>query len=161
MTDPFSIASGAAGIVSLGLTIAKTLFLVADGIGSAGVEVRSHAEEIDSFSKLLDLIRIKLDECSSIYPEIRSLVSEVVIVCGKVLTPLRNLRNHLEPLSEKFRRSPNRLKQLGLRMGWAFRNKNKILFYRDALKQQHGVLDTIIGLITLQMVKNREQTNMK
>jgi hypothetical protein len=61
MSDPISISGTAVGIVSLGLAVAQGLYLIADSIGSAGREVRMYGDEIDSFSKLLNRVRIELE----------------------------------------------------------------------------------------------------
>lgn len=160
MADPFSAASGAAGIIALGFTVAKALYQIAGGIGSAGEEVRVHAEEIDTFSKLLNQAQIKLVQCPSVNPGIQDLIDQVVDICHKTLEPLHIIRSHVKPLLEKYGTSLKKLKTLGIRLEWMFRMKCKVLFYREALKQKHKVLDTVVGLITLQMV-GYQQNEMK
>ncbi|KAM0431400.1 hypothetical protein ACHAPT_005377 [Fusarium lateritium] len=74
---PFSIASGAAGIISLGFTIAQDLFRVADAIGSAGQEVHIYAEEINAFSKLLNRVKAELANSADVSINLQSLVKDV------------------------------------------------------------------------------------
>ncbi|KAM6511253.1 hypothetical protein FALCPG4_016255 [Fusarium falciforme] len=91
MPDPFSIASGAAGIISLGFTTPQGLFQVADAIGSAGQEVRVYAEEMNAFSKLLNRVKGELPNSTDVSIDLQSLVKDVIDVCGRVLTPLDRL----------------------------------------------------------------------
>ncbi|RYP40283.1 hypothetical protein DL767_001826 [Monosporascus sp. MG133] len=118
MSDPFSIASGAAGIISLGLTIAQGLFQIADGIGSAGQEVRIYAEEINAFSKLLKRVKTELEDSTDVSVDIQSLINDVIDICNRVLKPLDGLQNTLKPLLNHFRSSPSKFRQLGLRLQW-------------------------------------------
>lgn len=160
MSDAFRIASGAAGIVSLGLTIAQGLFQIAEGIGSAGVEVRGYAEEINTFAKLLNHVRNELESSNDVSADIQSLVNDVVDICGRVLQPLDGLQKTLKPLLDHFGSSPSKIRQLGLRLQWVFSKKDKVLFYRAALKEQHRILDTILEVIILQRTRDRSPQNI-
>jgi cob(I)alamin adenosyltransferase len=92
MSDPFSVASGAAGIISLGFTIAHGLFQIAGDIGSAGQEIRIYAEEINAFSKLLRCVKTELESSTDVSLDLQSLVKDVTDICDRVLTPLDRLR---------------------------------------------------------------------
>lgn len=150
MSDPLSIAAGVIGIAGTGFTVAQGLYQIADGIGSAGQEVRAHADEIDAFSKLLKRVRDELLRPSNDCLEEQSLVKDIVDICEKVLLPLNRLQATLKPLLIKFSKSSNKIHQLGLRIHWLFKSKNKLLFYRSILKGQHRVLDTTLELMILQ-----------
>ncbi|KAM0259735.1 hypothetical protein ACHAQJ_003169 [Trichoderma viride] len=113
MSDAFSSANGAMGIISLGLTIAQGLFQIADGIGSAGQEVRGYGEEINTFAKLLKHVRTELESSNDVSVDIQSLINDVVDICDRVLQPFNGLQKMLNPLLDHFRSSPNKLKQLG------------------------------------------------
>ncbi len=132
MADPFSIASGAAGIVSMGFSIAHGLFQIAQKIGSAGDEVRVYAEEIDTFSKLLGHIKAEIERSTDISVAIQSLIKDVMDICGRVLVPLDRLQANLKPLLARFSSSTGKFRQLGLRLQWVFREKAKLLFFREA-----------------------------
>lgn len=161
MSDPFSIATGAAGLISLGLTAAQGLFQVADGIGSAGEEVRSYAEEINNFSKLLRHVEDELKISTGVSADIQSLVNDVVRICTRVLKPLDGLQKTLSPLLEHFSDSPSKIRQLRLRLQWVFKKKGKVLFYRAALKEQHRILDTILDVIILQRSRQQSLQNIQ
>ncbi|PTB35960.1 hypothetical protein M441DRAFT_31495 [Trichoderma asperellum CBS 433.97] len=153
MSDLFNSTNGAMGIISLGLTIAQGLFRIADGIGSAGREVRGYAQEINTFSKLLKYIKAELDSSADVSINIQSLINDVVDICDRVLTPFDHLHKLLSPLLDQFCTCPNKLRQLGLRLQWMFKTKAKLLFYRETLKEQHRILDTILEIIILQRMR--------
>ena len=155
MADPFSVASGTVGIISLGLTVAQGLFRIADGIGSAGEEVRSHAEEINAFSRLLCQVKTELERSITISPDIQSVINDVLGICKRVLKPLNGLQSTLQPLLEHFKSSPRKLLQLGLRIRWLFHVKGKVLFYWNVVKEQHRLLDTILAIVTLHSTRAR------
>jgi hypothetical protein len=48
MADPLSITASILAVVIAGFKAAKGLYQLADGIGSAGMEARIYAEEIQS-----------------------------------------------------------------------------------------------------------------
>jgi hypothetical protein len=156
MSDPISISGTAVRVISLGLTVAKGLYLIADGIGSAGREVRMYADEIDSFSKLLNRVTIELEKSSALPHDLQSLLNDVIGICDRVLTPLDSLQRTLKPLLTGFRDSPGKLHQFGLRIQRTFVTKDKLLFYREALQGQHRVLDTTLEIIILRSTRSPE-----
>jgi len=161
MSDPFSVASGAAGIISLGFTIAQGLFQIAGGIGSAGQEIRIYAEEINAFSKLLRCVKTELESSTDVSLDLQSLVKDVTDICDRVLTPLDRLQNTLKPLLVRFKTSPGKIRQLGVRLQWVFTSKDKLLFYREALKGQYQILDTVLDVMILQTTRDRSSQNIQ
>lgn len=160
MSDPLSVAASIIGITATGFTVAQSLYQIADGIGSAGLEVRVYADEIDAFSKLLKAVRAELLRPSSISLNEQSLVKDVIDICNRVLAPLSRLQDTLKPLLVRFRNSSRKLSQFGLRVQWIFAKKSKLLFYREALRGQHRILDTTLGLIILQANEDRSPQNV-
>jgi hypothetical protein len=155
MADPLSITASVVGIVTLGFQVAKGLYQFADGIGSAGEEVRLYAGEINEFSKLLNHIRTQILESPNIPFDSRSLIRDVIDVCDKVLQPFHRLQNTLHSFFTRFKQSPRKLKQFGLRVKWVFASKKKLLFYLEALRNQHRILNTALDLANLQTGEDR------
>lgn len=156
MSDPLSIAASLAGIASTGFFIAKGLYQIADGIGSAGQEVRIYADEVGSFSKLLLKVRSELQQPShGSHDDDVSLVRDILEICEKALAPLERLQHTLKPLLVKFRQSSRKLRQFGLRVQWIFTSKAKLLFYRDLLRSQHRMLDTTLELMILKATRDK------
>jgi hypothetical protein len=154
--DPLTILQ----VIGHGLAISAGLYEIANGIGSSAREVRAFADEVDSFSRLLGCVKAELDRVEvDVTIDLRSLVNDVVSICGRVLQPLLKLQDNLKPLLAKFRDSPGKLRQVGLRLRWAFTTRSRLLFYRDALHGQHRILDTALALLTLQTAKDRSPEN--
>ncbi|KAL2811777.1 nucleoside phosphorylase domain-containing protein [Aspergillus granulosus] len=155
MADPLSITASIVGIVTLGFQVAKGLYQFADGIGSAGEEVRLYAGEVNEFSKLLNYIRTQILDSPDLPFNSQSLIRDVIDVCDKVLQPFHRLQNTLNSFFTQFKQSPKKLKQFGLRVKWVFSSKKKLLFYLEALRSQHRILNTALDLANLQTTKDR------
>jgi hypothetical protein len=155
MGDPLSIAASIVGIVTLGFQLARGLYQIVDCIGSAGKEVRLNAEEINQFSELLNHIRAQMLAAPEIPLNSRSLIKDVVDICDKILQPFHRLQNTLDSFIIRFKQSPRKLKQFGFRVKWIFCEKKKLLFYLDALRNQHRILNTALNLANLQTTKDR------
>jgi hypothetical protein len=56
MADPLSLSATVIGIATTGFAVALGLYQIADGIGSAGREVRLYADEVGGFSKMLKMV---------------------------------------------------------------------------------------------------------
>ena len=156
MADPL----GVIGIAATGFAVAQGLYQIADGIGSAGQEVRIYADEVDAFSKLLKMVRAELLRPSGVSLDEQSLVKDVMDICDRVLQPLNRLQSTLKPLLVRFRNSSGKLRQFGLRVQWFFSSKDKLLFYREALKAQHRILDTTLELMILQANRDKSPQNV-
>ncbi|KJK63836.1 hypothetical protein P875_00064708 [Aspergillus parasiticus SU-1] len=160
MADPLSITASIFGIVTLGFQVAKGLYQIADGIGFAGEEVRLYAAEINEFSKLLTHIRAQILATPDIPFSSRSLIKDIVDICDKILQPFHRLQNTLESFFARFKQSPQKLKQFGFRVKWIFHDKRKLLFYLEALRNQHRILNTALDLANLQTLKDRTAQNI-
>jgi ornithine cyclodeaminase/alanine dehydrogenase-like protein (mu-crystallin family) len=111
MSDPLSIAASVLAVVGAGCQVAKGLYQLADGIRSAGIEVRVYADEVDSFTKLLQRIRDQLLQRpakSSTYED--NLLQDIVDVCKRALGPIDRIQETMNPLLIRFRYSPNKLR---------------------------------------------------
>jgi hypothetical protein len=149
MGDPLSVSASIVALVSAGVAVAKGLHQLADGIGSAGSEIRTYASEIGSFSKLLDVIKEEIiARPQNVSSKAERLFEDIVDICGKVLDPINVLQASLNPLLVHFKDSPKRRQQIGLRIQWYFSTKDKLLFFRGALRNQHRLLDTTLAALT-------------
>ena len=158
MADPLSISASIITLVGTGFAVAKGLYQVASGIGSAGQEVRVYADEIDSFAKLLAKIQEELVHRPQIASRrAQGLLEDILAVCERVLDPMNNIQDILNPLLTRFKDSQSKLRQFGLRIQWMFATKEKLLFYRGALKGQHRLLDTTLGAMILMAVGQNPQ----
>ncbi|ORY12214.1 hypothetical protein BCR34DRAFT_600778 [Clohesyomyces aquaticus] len=160
MSDPLSVTASLLTLVGSGFQAAKSLYNLANSIGSAGLEVRTYADEIDALSKLLQRIRSEIlskPKNAPLYAQ--NLLQDIVDVCKRALDPILGIQKALEPLLERYRDSPRKLKQFGLRVQWVFMSKDKLQFYRGALRAQHRLLDTTLEMMILQSVREQNPQN--
>jgi hypothetical protein len=155
MAEAIGITASVIAIVTLGFQVAKGLHSVADQIGAAGAEVRLYAREISDFANLLNRIRTDVLTLSDVPFNARTLIEDVTSVCDKVLQPFRRLQSTLDAFATRFRHTPGKLKNFGLCVKWAFARKKELLFYLEALRSQHRVLDTALAIANLQMGKDQ------
>jgi len=147
MSDPLSIAAGIAGVATAGFQVAQGLYQIADGIGSAGLEVRIYAKEITSFSKVLQLIQTKILRPVGVTLDELGLVKDITDICEEVLAPLTRIQETLKPLLDRYKDSKKKIDQIGKRIHWYFSQKQKLLFYREALRGHQQNLDSVLAAI--------------
>jgi hypothetical protein len=116
MGDPLSLSASVIGIATTGFAVALGLYQIADGIGSAGREVRLYADEVGGFSKMLKMVGTQVLPPSDISSDEQSLIMDVMDICDRVLLPLNRLQGTLQPLLVRFRQSSGKLRQFGLRV---------------------------------------------
>jgi hypothetical protein len=160
MADPLSIAASITGVASTGFALAKGLNQIASSIGSAGEEVRLYGGEVESFCRLLNHVRLEVLNPNGPSVELRTLLSETVQTCDRILDQLKTLLRNLKPLSTRYSCSDRKLQQLGLRLRWIFGTKSRARFYRNALNAQHKLLQTLLDLMILHATRDRSQSNI-
>ncbi|KAF2261455.1 hypothetical protein CC78DRAFT_583677 [Lojkania enalia] len=132
-----------------------SLYKIAECIGSAGREVWIYADEVDSLSRVLQQLGKEMESSNiTTTPFEEYLLTDIVQFCDRILGLLRTLGNTLKPLLDKYRDSPNKLGQIGLRISWVFAHKAELLIYRDTLRAQKGALDTMLALVNFRNSKN-------
>lgn len=158
-----SIAGSIAGLASVGFSVAKGLYQMADDMSVAGVEVRLYGNEIDAFAKLLLHVQRTVDglACSAQeLKEIKTQVQEILKNCDRILQPLQQVQQALLPLLQRFRDSPSKMLQVALRARWTFVSRGKVLFYRELLQRQHQLLDTHLATVTLISLQGKKEPQM-
>lgn len=145
MSDPFSLAIGIAKVATTGFEVAQGLYQISDGIGSAGLEVRFYAKEITLFSKVLQLIQEKVLRPGGVSSDELGLVKDITDICAEVLAPLTRIQKTLKPLLDRYRDSKRKIEQIGKRIHWYFSQKQKLLFYLEALRGHQHNLDSVLA----------------
>jgi hypothetical protein len=156
MADPLSITASIITLATVGFQIAKGLHQLANTIGTAGQEVRLYATEIDSFSKVLEMLRQEItSRPHNLSSKAGRLFESLVDICGRALDPMNRLQTNLNSMLVRFKDSPNKIRQFGLKIQWYFSAKDELLFYRDALRGQHRMLDTTLATLTYLALKDQ------
>ena len=144
------VAAGVIGIASVGVSVAKGLFEIADGIGSAGEEVRLCAADTDMFCRMLMDLSTILQESGTPGSQAQNIAEDLLNVCERVVNPFQDLISRLRPLLVRYRESERQLRQLSLRIQWHFRHKSKVSMYQSALSQLKATLSCLLTSMNLQ-----------
>jgi hypothetical protein len=134
-------------VATAGFTVAQGLYQIADGIGSAGREVRIYAKEITAFSKVLQLIQTNVLRPGRVSLDELGLVKDITDICKEVLAPLTRIQNTLTPIITRYKDSAKKIEQIGKRIHWYFSQKQKLLFYREALRGHQQNLDSALAAL--------------
>lgn len=150
MSDPLSVTASVLTVVASGIAIAKGLYEVADGIGSAGEEVRSYASEISLLTRVLEAIYEQLSKKSEqSWSRAEHLIMDILDVCRGVLKPINEIQAKLTPLLLRYKNSTAKLRQVAVRVYWFFSGKEKMLWYRNSLKNLNILLSTTLATMKM------------
>ncbi|KAI0896512.1 hypothetical protein F4806DRAFT_429509 [Annulohypoxylon nitens] len=152
-------ASAFAGLLSLGIQVTTALYAVADGIGSAGEEVRNVARDVDSATQIMRTIQSVLDKQPQINDEINAIINRIMDICHQIFRIYDVLQKSLVPLMERFRDSERKLEQFGLRLKWYFRSKEKVTSCRNSLQQQIAMLTPILTLLSIDQSRTAQNNH--
>ena len=121
-----------------------------DEVGSAGEAVRIFANDFWLFVATVKTLGDLFDSLPPVSRRIQSTTEELLdVAMEQVVKPFQNMVVELEPLLVRWRDSPSRMMQLGLRLQWAFSYKSKILFYHSALNALKGNVSLLLQAMTL------------
>lgn len=127
MADPFSVAGGTVGVISLALTVARGLIDYYDAWKDCGEDVRSTFSSLQDLWSTLEILRSKLTQDRGI-ENLASHLDKTVISCADAIAKLdkklreiqRNGRpSQFERLRYPFRRGTlGKLQDLDHRLAW-------------------------------------------
>ncbi|EXJ55844.1 hypothetical protein A1O7_08775 [Cladophialophora yegresii CBS 114405] len=151
MAEAVGLAASVLGLAQTAWTVAKGLYDLADEIGSAGDAVRVFANDFWLFVETTKVLGDLLDSLPAASRRTESTTEELLdVAMDQVVKPFETLLRELEPLLVRWRDSPSRMRQLGLRIQWAFSCKSKILFYHAALNALKGNMSLLLQALSLQ-----------
>jgi len=150
MAEAVGLAASVLGLAQTAWTVAKGLHDLADEVGSAGEAVRIFASDFWLFVETVKTLRTFLDDLPPVSRRTQSTTEELLeVAMEQVVEPFQELLVELEPLLVRWRDSPRRMKQLGLRIQWAFSCKSKVLFYHAALNALKGNVSLLLQAMSL------------
>lgn len=149
MTDPLSVAGSIAGLIALGIQTAKVLYAVADGIGSAGSEVRDVAEQVINLSNVLQAVQEKIEQRSSLESAVVMALTAAIKPCKKLLDTFSEMLKPLQPVFDRYRDSRRKLEQIGPRVKWYIRTKSKVRASRDMLDRHLNCLQLALTTLSI------------
>ncbi|KAM5370899.1 hypothetical protein ACJZ2D_008332 [Fusarium nematophilum] len=147
MADPFSIASGVAGVVSLGITLCDGLHTYLSAIKDRGEDVQTAREHLTDLRANIDLIGSSVSTLDARYAKAKEGVRRGLVACGR---QLQDLENVIKELAEGDG-SPN------LRGKWQRQraaamypfHKKKLAQVQDRLRSAKDVLGTFVQILIL------------
>ena len=154
------VAAGIIGITGVGLSIAKDLFTIANGIGSAGEEVRLCAADTDAFCRMLRELGTLLQDSTTSATSGHNIAEDLLDVCERVVNPFQDLISRLRPLLTRYRESQDQFRQISLRVQWHFRHKSRVTMYQITLSQLKATLACLLSTMTLQEARRKSPQNI-
>lgn len=150
MTDPLSVTASVAAVITIGVSIAKGLYQIADTMGSAGREVRVYASDIQLMSSVLEGISDQLHKkARQSWSKAERVIEDILAVCNEILEPMNEIQATLLPLLQRYKDSNKKLRQVGARVWWFFKYKEKMLAYRQSLQNLNITLNTQLAAMKL------------
>ena len=150
MAEAVGLAASVLGLAQTGWSVAKGLHDLAEEVSSAGEAVRIFANDFWLFMETVETLGDLSDSLPPMSGRIQSTTEELIdVAMEQVVKPFQHMIIELEPLLVKWRDSPNRMMQLGLRLQWAFSHKRRVLFYHSALNALKGNVSLLLQAMTL------------
>jgi len=150
MAEGIGLAASVIAVSQTAWAVAKGLYDLADEVGSAGEAVRIFANDFALFVENLKELGALLDSSPSVPRQTQSVTEDLLeVATDQIVQPFQRLLEDLQPLLVTWRDSPNRMKQLGLRLRWAFSYKAKVLFFHGALNALKGNVSLLLQAMSL------------
>jgi hypothetical protein len=152
MSDPLSVSASILTVVAAGIAIAKGLHQIADGIASAGEQVRTYATRFYIFSNLLQEIDEQLmKKPPQFWSRAEHLILEILDVCERVMEPIKQIQKTLNSLLLRYANSPGKIRQISMRIYWLFRAKDKMLWHFASLEALTNLLNTTLATMRMRL----------
>lgn len=133
MADPFSAASSAIGVISLGLQVAQQLITFCQAYKSYDEDARRIGAKAESMRRPLKALRDIIEDAQVSNPELASDLSEKALGLQRMVNRLKTaIETHLPVILDRF---PERIKGQLKRIVYPFR--------KDALREMFDDLDGI------------------
>ena len=146
MAEPLSVASGVAGIVSLGITLCKSIYNYLEDFKSRGADIASASER----TKALELTIASLQQCAErLDGQHASFVASFVRSCESELAVLAGILNRYRPESNIHARSKrDRLKDKKSALLYPL-NRRDIIRLEDQLSRTTATLCVALQVVIL------------
>lgn len=150
MAEAVGLAAGVLGLAQVGWEVAKGLHDLADEISSAGEAVRIFANDFLLFVQTVQTLGDLIDDLPPVSRRTEATTEELLeVAMEQVVVPFRDMLGQLAPLLVSWRDSPSRMRQLSVRIQWAFKHKDRVLFYHSALNALKGNVSLLLQALTL------------
>jgi len=147
MPDPLSVLSGAAGIISLGVTICQGLITYYQAWEAWEEDVHDAVQDIEDFSKFLSLLKARIDKLSANQ-------ADIVRQAHAAKARLAEAIKKLEDIQDKCKAVPaqngerHKLRNFSKRSLYPFK-KSTLRELRDAVKDAREGLISLLQLLQM------------
>lgn len=141
MGDPFSIASGIVGVVSLGVTVCGGLHTYFSALKDRGEDVERACELLSLLRKYIELVRPSAPTLSNQYAQASDLVTMALRLCEGELQALERTISKLSRGKGAWEKSKSAVTYP--------LNQTKLVQVQDRLFRATGVLGTVVQILIL------------
>ena len=150
MAEAVGLAASVLSVAQIAWTVAKGLHDLADEVGSAGEAVRIFANDFSLFVENIKKLGELLEGLPPTSRQAESATEDLLeVALEQVVHPFQVLLRDLQPLLVRWHDSPSRMKQLGIRLQWAFSYKSKVLFFHGALNALKSNVSLLLQTMAL------------
>ena len=143
MAEAMSLAASIFAVAQIAWSVVKGLDDLAEDVGSAGEALRIFASDFSLFVELLEKLGDFLDGSPSTSRQAELATEDLLeVTLDQIVRPFQGLLDDLQPLLVTWHDCPSRMRQLDVRLEWAFSHRSKVLFF-------HGALNALKGNVTL------------
>jgi hypothetical protein len=146
------LVSGIISLAGVGAKLAKTLYQVADTIGSAGAEARLIAAEVSLFSHSLTAVSKLIDHPTPHTAKVCEVAEVSIAACRAVLQDVAELLEELQPI--RGRPSKNTFLGVCAQAQWPLK-RPRVEFLRASLASFKGTLTLLVASMDLTEAKER------
>lgn len=154
MSDPFSVLTGAAGILSLGITVCQGLVSYYQSWHAWEDDVQSAVQDVEEISKFLSLLHTRIGKLSP--HEV-----DIVLQAKAVTTRARAAVQKLQDISEKCKAVPtangerHKLRNFSRRSLYPFK-QSTLRELRETVRQARESLESILQLLHMYVYSQGE-----
>lgn len=147
MSDPFSVAGSAVGIVSLGLAVCQSVVRYYDAYKGQGDEIKEMLERTSRLVSVLKLLKLRLDNYTIAYPQPVDQILACLASFENAVTRLGALIRKCEhaAASDTFQQ---KLCTVGRKSLYPFRQKT-LRAWAESVSESKKDIDVVIGILQL------------
>lgn len=148
MADPFSVASGVAGLVSLGISLCNGLHRYLDAVKGRQEDITKVTQRVRLLESTVEALQDCERRLGGRYEKAATTVAVCLQLCGDELRALETTIKGLEPPSTPSNSVMNKLDRGKLALAYPF-NRQNLLRVEDQLSRVTGILNTAVQALTL------------
>ncbi|KAL6412826.1 hypothetical protein AUP68_04035 [Ilyonectria robusta] len=148
MADPLSVASGVAGLVSLGISTCNGLHRYLDAVKGRQEDITKVAQRVRLLESTIEALQDCERRLGGRYERAATTVAVCLQLCGNELRALETTIKALEPPSTPSNSIMNKLDRGKLALTCPFHRQN-LLQVEDQLSRVTGILNTAVQALTL------------